>query len=53
MILSKLSELQENTENKLTKSGNQYMNKIRSLTEIKNHFKKKQTEILELNNSEI
>ena len=29
------------------------MNKIRNLKEIKNHFKKKQTEILELNNSEV
>ena len=29
------------------------MNKIRNLKEIKNLFKKKQTEILELNNSEV
>ena len=32
VVLRKLSELQENTENNSIKSGKQYMNKIRNLT---------------------
>lgn len=33
LVLKKVCELQENTENNSTKSEKQYMNKIRNITE--------------------
>lgn len=47
IIFKKLNELQENTD-KQSKSGKQCMNKMRIST---NYIKKKENQILELNNT--